>query len=176
MKAVKLRSSCERVRVFGPRGVDFFHWSRPASLTERICDFACEACRVRSPRAVRKPVRRWPPVLFLHVKRFRRDEYGRTRKITEQLFFEELLLSEALGITYSLQAVAVHKGRFGSGHYVAFVRDSQDQRVLVTDGALLASSWKTAASGARLQTGALLGNASPGGSSSQDLLAGAPCG
>ena len=76
-----------------------------------------------------------------HAKRFRRDEYGRTRKIIEHLFFEELLLlSEALGITYSLQAVAVHKGRFGSGHYVAFVRDSQDQRVLVTDGAPLAST------------------------------------
>ena len=78
---------------------------------------------------------RWPPVLFLHVKRFRTDEAGRVRKITELLFFEELLESETFGVLYSLQAVAVHIGRFGKGHYVAYVRDSHDQSVLVNDNA-----------------------------------------
>ena len=57
------------------------------------------------------------------------------RKITEPLFFEELLESVTFGVLYSLQAVAVHIRRFGSGHYVAYVRDSQDQWVLLNDAA-----------------------------------------
>ena len=59
------------------------------------------------------------------------------RKAPELLdnFFEEVLHSQDLGMTYSLQAVAVHHGEFGTGHYVAFVRDSQDQWVLVDDNA-----------------------------------------
>jgi len=57
------------------------------------------------------------------------------RKISEPLFFEEVLESAAFGVRYSLQAVAVHLGRFGSGHYVAYVRDSQDQWVLLNDAA-----------------------------------------
>jgi ubiquitin C-terminal hydrolase len=103
--------------------------------TERIDDFQCETCDVRGTCEVSKPVHRWPPVLFLHVKRFRMDATGRMRKITEPLFFEELLESATFGVLYSLQAVAVHIGRFGSGHYVAYVRDSQDQWVLLNDAA-----------------------------------------
>ena len=103
--------------------------------TERVEDFECETCRVRGPCEVSKPVLRWPPMLFLHVKRFRLDVTGQTRKITEPLFFEELLESETFGVLYSLQAVAVHRGRFGSGHYTAYVRDSRDQWVLVSDEA-----------------------------------------
>ena len=103
--------------------------------TERIDDFQCETCDVRGTCEVSKPVHRWPPVLFLHVKRFRMDATGRMRKITEPLFFEELLESVTFGVLYSLQAVAVHIGRFGSGHYVAYVRDSQDQWVLLNDAA-----------------------------------------
>ena len=103
--------------------------------TEHVEDFHCEACDVRGPCEVSKPVRRLPPVLFLHVKRFRMDATGRMRKITEPLFFEEVLESATFGVRYSLQAVAVHIGRFGSGHYVAYVRDSHDQWVLVNDAA-----------------------------------------
>ena len=76
---------------------------------------------------------RWPPVLLLHVKRFRADAAGQLKKIREHLFFEEVLVSELFEGEYSLQAVAVHKGRFGGGHYVAFVRDSQGQWVLIGD-------------------------------------------
>jgi ubiquitin C-terminal hydrolase len=103
--------------------------------TERVNDFQCEACDVRGSCELSKPVHRWPPVLFLHVKRFRLDATGRMRKISEPLFFEEVLESAAFGVRYSLQAVAVHLGRFGSGHYVAYVRDSQDQWVLLNDAA-----------------------------------------
>ena len=103
--------------------------------TERIDDFACDACRTRGPCEVRKSVTRWPPVLVLHVKRFRQDLTGRLRKIPEHLFFEEVLHCAEFGVTYSLHAVAVHKGPFGTGHYVAFVRDSRGQWVLVNDSA-----------------------------------------
>ena len=103
--------------------------------TERVDDFACEKCHVRGPCEVRKSVTRWPPVLVLHVKRFRQDPTGRLRKISEHLFFEEVLQSAEFGIRYSLQAVAVHKGPFGTGHYYAFVRDSQDQWVKIDDSA-----------------------------------------
>ena len=103
--------------------------------TERVDHFQCETCDVRGTCDVSKAVHRWPPVLFLHVKRFRMDATGRMRKITEPLFFEELLESATFGVLYSLQAVAVHIGRFGSGHYVAYVRDSQDQWVLLNDAA-----------------------------------------
>ena len=71
--------------------------------------------------------------LFLHAKRFRRDVTGRLRKIKEHVFFEEELVSETLGCTYDLQAVAVHKGAFGAGHYVAYVLDSQGQWVYIND-------------------------------------------
>ena len=103
--------------------------------TETLPNFECEACETRGPGELSKTVQRWPPVLFLHVKRFRRDVAGRMRKITEHLFFEEFLESEEFGFTYALQAVAVHQGRFGGGHYVAYVRDSEDQWVHVNDSA-----------------------------------------
>ena len=74
-------------------------------------------------------------MLVLHVKRFRQDATGRLRKISELLFFQDELRSPEFGIRYSLQAVAVHRGPFGTGHYYAFVRDSQDQWVLVNDSA-----------------------------------------
>lgn len=102
--------------------------------TERIDDFVCESCR-RSGCEVRKTVRRWPPVLLLHVKRFETDAFGRSRKITDELFFEDVLHSELFKFTYALQAVAVHDGPFGGGHYWSFVRDSEDQWLLVNDSA-----------------------------------------
>ena len=66
--------------------------------TERIDDFVCESCR-RSGCEVRKTVRRWPPVLLLHVKRFETDAFGRSRKITDELFFEDVLHSELFKFT-----------------------------------------------------------------------------
>ena len=68
---------------------------------ERVNDFACDRCHVRGACEVRKSVTRWPPVLVLHVKRFRQDSMGRLRKIPEHLFFEEVLHCEEFGITYS---------------------------------------------------------------------------
>ena len=101
---------------------------------EHVGDFVCDRCRC-SGCEVRKTVRRWPPVLLLHVKRFEVDAFGRSRRITEPLFFEDVLYSEVFNFTYCLQAVAVHDGPFGGGHYWSFVRDSDDQWLLVNDRA-----------------------------------------
>ena len=70
------------------------------------------------------------------MKRFRADAAGNIKKVREELFFEELLVSARFGVTYSLQAVAVHKGSFRGGHYYAFVRDSPGRWVLVNDTAV----------------------------------------
>ena len=56
-------------------------------------------------------------------------------KIARHVFFEDVLVSEVLGATYCLQAVAVHTGSLDRGHYTAFVRDSAAQWVLVNDEA-----------------------------------------
>jgi uncharacterized UBP type Zn finger protein len=103
---------------------------------ERVTDFTCDRCHALGTCEVRKAVTRWPPVLYLHVKRFRADEAGNAKKIGDHLFFEELLVSSTFGVRYSLQAVAVHEGPFGQGHYYAFVRDSLGQWVLVNDAAV----------------------------------------
>ena len=69
----------------------------------------------------------------MHVKRFHTDLDGNSRKLTEPLFFEELLTSELFRFTYVLQAVAEHEGPFAGGHYWSFVRDCDDQWVKVND-------------------------------------------
>ena len=55
------------------------------------------------------------------------------KKLQESVFFDEVTVSERFGFTYSLSAVAVHKGRFGSGHYVTYVQDSDGKWVLIDD-------------------------------------------
>ena len=100
---------------------------------EVVEDFACEACTLRGPCNVRKPVTHWPPILFLHLKRLVRDDRNRPRKIKEHFFFEDRFQSEALGCSYSLQAVAVHTGQDGRGHYTAFVLDSQGRWLEMND-------------------------------------------
>ena len=102
--------------------------------TEPVADFVCERCH-GSGCEVQKTVRRWPPVLLLHVKRFETDVFGCSRKITRPLFFEDVVYSEVFKFTYTLQAVAVHDGPFGGGHYWSYVRDSDDQWLLVNDSA-----------------------------------------
>ena len=101
--------------------------------TEQVDDFVCDRCNERGSCEVRKTVTRWPQVLVLHVKRFHAGVAGLT-KLSEPLFFEELLQSELFGVAYSLQAVAVHTGfTLARGHYFAFVHDSLGQWVFVND-------------------------------------------
>eukprot|EP00659_Diplonema_papillatum_P006350 gene6350-9730_t len=74
-----------------------------------------------------------PPVLFLHLKRFRRDNEGRAEKLSSRLSYpRELSLAEYLipappagepPPDYTLHAVLVHSGSTtGSGHYYTFVQ------------------------------------------------------
>ena len=41
----------------------------------------------------------------------------------------------ASGIQYQLRAVVVHQGRYGGGHYVAYVRGCNDQWCFCNDSA-----------------------------------------
>ena len=102
---------------------------------ERIDDYWCDQCRRKGPCEVSKNVTRWPPLLFLHVKRFQTNAKGRVRKINDHLFFEDYFVSAQLGITYAVQAVAVHDGPYGRGHYYAFLRDSAGDWVWINDSA-----------------------------------------
>jgi len=77
-----------------------------------------------------------PPLLQLHLKRFKYDwETGETSKINDCCTFPlELDLSEIMvdGVDegdemgdeaiYDLQSIVIHKGEYGSGHYYSYVR------------------------------------------------------
>jgi ubiquitin carboxyl-terminal hydrolase 7 len=79
-----------------------------------------------------------PPVLQLHLKRFQYDwNTDTTRKINDPVSFPLALdLTELCqkkessvtsndsddALTYDLQAIVVHAGEYGSGHYYAYVR------------------------------------------------------
>ena len=104
--------------------------------TEIVKGFKCGKCHVRGTCEIRKPVTHWPPRLFLHTKRFRKDNDGHLRKIQEYVFFSEQLVSESLGCTYDLEAVIVHFGcEIGGGHYVCYVVDSGGRWMLLNDSA-----------------------------------------
>eukprot|EP01059_Diplonema_ambulator_P003543 TRINITY_DN13247_c1_g1_i2.p1 TRINITY_DN13247_c1_g1~~TRINITY_DN13247_c1_g1_i2.p1 ORF type:complete len:456 (+),score=152.06 TRINITY_DN13247_c1_g1_i2:60-1370(+) len=74
-------------------------------------------------------IKTFPDILFLHLKRFRQDNYGRAEKVTESLTYtEELDVSEFSPSTpsednlFTLYAVMVHKGSSASfGHYYSFI-------------------------------------------------------
>lgn len=82
-----------------------------------------------------------PPVLLVHLKRFRsEDDYGRREKITDLVDFplEGLDLSEVMMSdgeqywkngeepVYDCYAVSNHMGQLNAGHYTAFVKDFEN--------------------------------------------------
>ena len=42
-------------------------------------------------------------------------------------------MSDVCDVAYTLQAVAVHRGRYGGGHYVAYVRDGGGRWLFLDD-------------------------------------------
>ena len=118
---------------FSPDAITLRELVEAYFATERIEDFFCDTCAVRGPCASSKVVTRWPSVLFLHLKRFRRDDWGVVSKIEDHVLFEEELVSETLGCVYDLRAIAVHEGPYEGGHYVSYVRDSAGQWMYVDD-------------------------------------------
>ncbi|XP_024521247.1 ubiquitin carboxyl-terminal hydrolase 1 [Selaginella moellendorffii] len=83
---------------------------------------------VKRKATKRLVIRKAPPVLTVHLKRFAQDMRGRLSKLTGHVAFDELLnLSPFLsasrdGGLYRLVGVVEHSGTMKGGHYVAFVR------------------------------------------------------
>ena len=66
---------------------------------------------------------RWPQVLCLHLKRWRRLRDGRRfEKSDTQVAFKEREHVEASDHVYRLRSVCNHAGMAGGGHYTSFVR------------------------------------------------------
>lgn len=96
-----------------------------------------------------------PPVLCIHLKRFR-NHNGSTKKLhckvtfTETIDFSTLLKENMFSehytksnCSYSLYAVIVHCGSAMFGHYTAYVRHREDQSwYYADDSTVLPASWK----------------------------------
>ena len=103
------------------------------SLTEEEAWY-CSKCQEFRPFEKRLAMWRLPPLLILHMKRFKQDAYGHTRKIQSEVKFEERLdmapycAPDATDVDvtkYKLYAVIDHHGRYGGGHYTSCVFDKE---------------------------------------------------
>ena len=99
-------------------------------------NFRCqnEHCRVLGHGVKNVDVLHWPPVLAVTLKRFQFSAAtGVMRKIKDAVSFP-LILPTADGVDYRLRALIVHRGDSpGGGHYVAYVRASNDSWYFCND-------------------------------------------
>ncbi|XP_030004145.1 ubl carboxyl-terminal hydrolase 18 isoform X2 [Sphaeramia orbicularis] len=122
-------------------------------LKGRNCCF-CAQCGRKTPSKQGVKLLSLPPVLCMHLKRFR-NSHGFTQKLNCQVTFPETLdLSETVkeafstnfvqnGCTYTLYAVVVHSGTAMMGHYTAFVRPRGTQCWYHADDShVVEVSWK----------------------------------
>ena len=90
-------------------------------------DYSCDACGRRGKCAKRTNVQQWQRVLMINFKRFAFDRIKKQATKIERHIRYPMSYEPVAGIHYQLHAVVVHTGRFGSGHYFAYVRGSDDQ-------------------------------------------------
>ena len=90
----------------------------------------CQACGNYQTRSVQISVLRWPRVLVLHQKRWEivRVQPYQEIKNNARVSFETLLPlhTEEGNAPYHLRGVVVHSGEAGGGHYIAYVRASNN--------------------------------------------------
>lgn len=98
----------------------------------------CAKCGKKTPSKQGVKLLSLPPILCVHLKRFR-NYRGYTRKLDCKVTFPETIdLSEILpeafsadfaqnDCKYTLYAVVVHSGTAMFGHYTAYVRDRREQ-------------------------------------------------
>ncbi|KAM9402479.1 ubl carboxyl-terminal hydrolase 18 isoform 1-T1 [Salvelinus alpinus] len=114
----------------------------------------CERCGEKTPSKQGFKLISLPPVLCLHLKRFRHS-HGYTRKLHLKVTFPETLnISEILTAgalseryvqsdsQYSLCAVIVHSGDAMFGHYTAYVRHKDQSWYYANDRYVRQVSWK----------------------------------
>ncbi|KAM7378363.1 hypothetical protein PAMA_013322 [Pampus argenteus] len=112
-------------------------------LRDIDCCF-CAQCRNKTPSKQGVKLVSLPPILCMHLKRFRNNS-GYTRKLGSKVTFPETIrLSEILheafsadfaqnDCEYTLYAVVVHSGTAMFGHYTAYVRHRRNQRWFYAD-------------------------------------------
>lgn len=129
--------------------------------------FFCDSCNTLQEAQKSLHVRRAPPVLVLHLKRFKFvDRYNCHKKLSHRVAFPfDLRLGGAPGepsSRYSLLAVVVHRGGGpNSGHYFSYVRSESnwllfnDRQIDLVDRATVQAVFGSA----RETTGATLSTA-----------------
>lgn len=104
--------------------------------------YNCHKCKSRVEATKRLTLFSSPPILVLHLKRFSSEysHFGYTKKIHDHIHFpERMCLQDYMSDNscapgYSLHAVVVHTGYSGNnGHYVCYVRDSNEDWYHVDD-------------------------------------------
>uniref|UniRef100_A0A8C2CUL2 Ubiquitin specific peptidase 18 n=1 Tax=Cyprinus carpio TaxID=7962 RepID=A0A8C2CUL2_CYPCA len=109
---------------------------QPQMLTDSEVVY-CDKCEKKQPSTYVVKLVSLPPILCVHLKRFRNDE-GFTRKLYEKVTFPETFSTAIFAAgqsenadclkaneDYSLYAVVVHMGTITSGHYTAFISSNQ---------------------------------------------------
>ncbi|XP_067247033.1 ubl carboxyl-terminal hydrolase 18 [Chanodichthys erythropterus] len=101
----------------------------------------CDRCDQKQPSTHELKLVSLPPILCVHLKRFRND-HGFTRKLNSKVTFPETFNTDVFATGqsenvandsrrsdehYSLYAVIVHLGSAMFGHYTAYIRRFQDQ-------------------------------------------------
>ncbi|XP_058629881.1 ubl carboxyl-terminal hydrolase 18 isoform X2 [Onychostoma macrolepis] len=116
--------------------------------------FYCDRCDEKQPSTHEVNLVSLPPILCVHLKRFRNND-GFTRKLSNKVTFLETFGSDIFTAGksenadclkadeyYSLYAVIVHIGTAMFGHYTAFIRPNQDQMwYYADDSCVRPSTW-----------------------------------
>ncbi|KAL0713698.1 hypothetical protein Bca4012_020676 [Brassica carinata] len=95
---------------------------------------------VRSAATKRVLVNKAPPVLTIHLKRFSQDARGRLSKLRGHVAFNEFIdlglymdmdsrLTEEDHPVYMLSGLVEHSGTMRRGHYVAYIRGDDKERI-----------------------------------------------
>eukprot|EP01135_Chromosphaera_perkinsii_P005481 Nk52_evm30s352 gene=Nk52_evmTU30s352 len=92
--------------------------------------FYCSKCKQIGPALKAMELWQAPPILIVHLKRFRIDERGRTSKVNSYISFDvkdfdlkPFIASKNRNydnLLYDLYAVVNHSGRISGGHYIAY--------------------------------------------------------
>lgn len=95
-----------------------------------------EITKVKRDAIKRILINRIPPVLTIHLKRFRQDARGRLTKLSGHVSFQDTLdlrpymdprSKEKDKCLYQLSGVVEHSGSMHGGHYIAYMRGEKGQ-------------------------------------------------
>jgi len=109
--------------------------------------YHCSFCDALTDASKQMSIRRAPNVLTLHLKRFDRlRKDPRVVRFPERLAIGQYMVGKPDSVEprYRLSAVLVHRGRTQhSGHYIAYVRGSNDKWYLKDDAVTRSESLET---------------------------------